>query len=365
MNLPEVPSLELIADRLPKIFPEGTEHRNYVTRDTAVKSIYVMFYAGAIDGCDRWVRPSQITDMTDEQAVKLDPQSREEWVKVTLSSKKAKPDNPWYAGNSREQVRDESIRTGLIPLQAVIMRKGIPTTSPKPIYALQKEFSELFSIKLFGENLEEAIGHWQRRHLSKAAISRLKLLKSYGVADSESIQITFPDGAIRTLEPGPSSLISKAVIEEFAPRFLKQPAVLWLSESGNKVVAQDEALAKGLGLNIDPSRALPDIILVDLGDDSSGRDMLVVFTEVVASDGPINRQRKEVLMSLATEAGFDPGHLAFLTAFSDRSSQPFKKSVPELAWGSYTWFSTEPDFIVDLREHKEGVKLTSLATLSE
>ncbi|MCU7816790.1 MAG: restriction endonuclease [Candidatus Thiodiazotropha sp. (ex Rostrolucina anterorostrata)] len=361
MTFSEVPSLALIAERLPQIFPEGTEQRNYLIREMAAKTIYVMFYAGAIEGSDRWVRPSQVTDMTDEQSLLTNVDSRKAWVKMMLSNKKKKPENPWYAANSREPVRDETIRTGLIPLQAVVVRQGIPTTSSKPTYALQKDFSELFSINLFGDDLDAAIERWQKRHLSKAAITRLKLMKDYGSEDSESVQIQFPDGAIRKLEPGPSSLISKAVIEEFTPRFLKKPKVLWLSESGNKVVAQDEALAKALGLQIDPSRALPDIILVDLGDDSSGLEMLVVFTEVVASDGPINRQRKEILTTLATEAGFDPEHLAFLTAFLDRSSQPFKKSISELAWGSYAWFSTEPDYIIDLREHDETIKLTSLS----
>nr|WP_221301789.1 BsuBI/PstI family type II restriction endonuclease [Zhongshania antarctica] len=350
----------MIAERLPKIFPEGTEHRNYLIREMAAKTLYVMFYAGAIEGSDLWVRPSQITDMTDDQAQLIDIESRKAWVKMMLSNKKKKSENPWYAANSREPIRDETIRTGLIPLQAVIVRQGIPTTSSKPTYALQKEFTELFAISLNGDGLNSAIELWQKRHLSKAAITRLKLMKSYGSDDFESIQITFPDGAIRKLEPGPSSLISKAVIEEFAPRFLKKPKVLWLSESGNKVVAQDEALAQALGLKIDPSRALPDIILVDLGNDSTGLEMLVLFTEVVASDGPINRQRKEILTTLATEAGFDPEHLAFLTAFIDRSSQPFKKSISELAWGSYAWFSSEPDYIIDLREHDESVKLTSL-----
>lgn len=361
MTLPEVPSLALITQRLPTIFPEGTEHRNYLIREMAAKTIYVMFYAGAIEGSGRWVRPSQVTDMTDEQAQLTDTPNRETWVNKMLSNKKKKPENPWYAPNSREPVRDETIRTGLIPLQAVVVRQGIPTTSSKPTYALQKEFSDLFSLSLYGDDLHKKIEDWQVRHLSKAAISRMRLMKGYAVEGSETVQITLPDGAIRMLEPGPSSLISKAVIEEFAPRFLKKPKVLWLSESGNKVVAQDEALAKALGLQIDPSRALPDIILVDLGEDPSGFEMLVVFTEVVASDGPINRQRKEVLTALAKEAGFDSEHLAFLTAFLDRSSQPFKRSIPELAWGSYAWFSTEPDYIIDLRERDEFVKLTSLS----
>lgn len=363
MTLKEVPPLALIAERLPQIFPEGTEHRNYLIREMAAKTLYVMFYAGAIEGTDRWIRPSQVTDMTDEQSLLTDTESREAWVKMMLSNKKKKPESPWYAANSREPVRDETIRTGLIPLQAVVVRQGIPTTSSKPTYALQQEFSDLFSVDLRDADLDSAIDNWQKKYLSKAAITRLKLMKNYGSIDSGSVQITFPDGAIRTLEPGPSSLISKAVIEEFAPRFLKNPQVLWLSESGNKVVAQDEALSKALGLQIDPSRALPDIILIDLGDDSSGLEMLVIFTEVVASDGPINRQRKEVLTSLATEAGFDSEHLAFLTAFLDRSSQPFKKSISELAWGSYAWFSTEPDYIIDLREHDESIKLTSLSNI--
>lgn len=298
--------------------------------------------------------------MTDEQASLLDNTSRQTWVKLMLSNKKRKPDNPWYAANSREPIRDETIRTGLIPLQAVVVRQGVPTTSSKPTYALQKEFSKLFAKELEGEVLLTAVEKWQRAHLSKVAITRMRLMKDYASDDFQRVQIKFPDGATRKLEPGPSSLISKAVIEKFAPRFLKKPKVLWLSESGNKVVAQDDALAKSLGLKIDPSRALPDIILVDLGDDKSGLEMLVVFAEVVASDGPINRQRKETLTALATEAGFDPEHLAFLTAFLDRSSPPFKKAVSDLAWGSYAWFSTEPDYIVDLKEHNEIIKLSSL-----
>lgn len=360
MKLLEVPNLDLIQKRLLLVFPEGTEHRNYLIREMAAKTIFVMFYAGAVEGKDRWIRPSQVTDMTDEQSNIQDTDSREAWVKLMLSNRKKKPENPWYASNSREPVRDETLRTGFVPLQAVVVRQGIPTTSSKPVYALQTDFSKLFDAAISGPVLDERIEEWQKRYMSKPARTRFQLIKDSATAQIESVSITFPDGSIRTLEPGPSSIISKAVIEEFAPRFLKQPKVLWLSESGNKVVAQDNALAKSLGLDIDPSRALPDIILIDLGDDTSGADMLVVFAEVVASDGPINRYRKEILTSLADDAGFEKEHLAFLTAFLDRSSQPFKKAISELAWGSYAWFASEPDFIVDMKEHGGNTKLSSL-----
>ena len=49
--------------------------------------------------------------------------------------------------------------------------------------------------------------------------------------------VTFPNGEIRDMKPGPSSVSSKAVVEEFAARFLEQPGVIWLSESRNQVVA--------------------------------------------------------------------------------------------------------------------------------
>src|SRR3546814_18346617 len=79
------------------------------------------------------------------------------------------------------------------------------------------------------------------------------------------VMFAFPSGETRRMEAGPSSVICKAVVEEFAPRFLEVPGVIWLSESGNKVVARDDSLASSIGLKIEPDRHLPDMILVDLG----------------------------------------------------------------------------------------------------
>lgn len=343
-----VPQLSVIAERLPQIFPEGTEHRNYVIREMAARTVYVMFYAGAIEGSDNWIRPSQVTDMSDTQAVTTDDDSRLVWITNSMSTKKTRPIDAWYAPNSREPIRDETIRTGLIPCRAVIERPGVPTTSSKPKYALNAAFAALFDPSLTSEALNGAIEKWQNSHLSKTAISRLRLMKQGAAAAKDAVSVTFPNGEIRSLAPGQSSVIAKAVIEVFSPRFLKHPTVLWLSESGNKVVARDEALASTLGLKIDATKALPDIILVDLGIDDHGADMLVIFVEVVASDGPINRERKTALTAMALEAGFDKRHLAFLTAYSDRSAQPFRKSISELAWGSYAWFVSEPENIIDL-----------------
>lgn len=358
-ELPRVPAVELIAKRLPEIFPEGTENRNYVIREMAARTVFVMFYVGAVEGANRWIRPSQVTDMSDEQAAKADPEDREAWIKQSLSSKKDRPAKPWYAPNSREPVRDETLRSGLIVCRAVVEREGVPTTSALPKYALEAQFAGLFDPDLTGPELDTAISAWRESHLSKAALSRQRLVKQGAAVARDAVIVTFPNGEKRSLAPGPSSVIAKAVIEVFAPRFLKKPAVLWLSESGNKVVARDENLASALGLKIDASKALPDIILVDLGEDQSGADMLVIFAEVVASDGPVNRERKVVLTTLALEAGFDERHLAFLTAFLDRASPQFKKSVSEIAWGSFAWFASEPDHIIEFRDG-QPMKLSRL-----
>ena len=50
----------------------------------------------------------------------------------------------------------------------------------------------------------------------------------------------------------------------FAPRFLQSPAVLFVSESGNKIVARDDNLAQAIGLSIQADKNLPDIILYEI-----------------------------------------------------------------------------------------------------
>jgi hypothetical protein len=103
-------------------------------------------------------------------------------------------------------------------------------------------------------------------------------------------------------------------------------------------------------LKINASKALPDIILIDLGSDAGGGDMYVMFIKVVATDGPINRERKLALTSLALEANFSEHHLSFMTACMDRANAPFRKSITELPWGSYAWCMSEPNHIIELRE---------------
>lgn len=264
----------------------------------------------------------------------------------------------WYAANTREPIRDETLRAGLVRMGAVKEREGLPTTSPRPRYALSGAFASLFDPGVTGQELQTAIEEWQSACLSAGALARVAIMRRGAVARQGQVLVRFPSGETRHMEPGPSSVISRAVIEDFAPRFLEQPSVIWLSESRNQVVARDDRLAQEIGLTIQPDRNLPDLILVDLGP----AEPLLVFVEVVATAGPVSESRLTSLMTIATEAGFNKDQVAFMTAYSDRDDAAFRVSVSELAWDSFAWFMSEPEHIVMLHggANTETVLLSDL-----
>jgi len=232
----------------------------------------------------------------------------------------------------------------LVQIGAVSALTGIATTSSKPRYNLKPDFAALFDPELTNEALSAAILDWQQKNLSKSALTRLSLASLGHKAGSDKILVSFPNGETRKLSAGPSSEISKAVIESFAAAFLEQPVVLWLSTSDDKVVTRDDEMAAKIGLKIEADKNLPDIILVDLGPD----DPLLVFIEVVATDGPISERRQQAIYELTDAAGFKREQVTFVTAYLDRESAGFKKTIKGLAWGSFAWFVSEPDKIVML-----------------
>lgn len=342
MPLPALLPVSGIHERLQAIFPEGTANRNYVTREIAAKTVFVMLYIGAIDGKECWLRPDQVTRMSDAQAALAGGGDRRKWLEVSMRAATGDIEGRWYAANTREPIRDETLRDGLVRIGAVKEREGLPTTSPRPRYALAPEFAALFDPSLTENAFNSSIREWRASNLSSGALARIAIMRRGAVAREGKVLVRFPNGETRHMEPGPSSVISRAVVEDFAPRFLAQPGVIWLSESRNRVVARDDRLAREIGLTIAPDRNLPDLILVDLGP----ADPLLVFVEVVATAGPVNEARRTALMAVATEAGFGEGQVAFLTAYADRDDAAFKGSASELAWRTFAWFMSEPDRIL-------------------
>lgn len=338
---------EQVRERLLQVFPQGAAFRANVTNPVAASTVFTALYIDAIEGSDEWLGPKHVYRMTEEQAAQTDGVSRAAYVATIRNPKGVVSGARWYADNTREGIRDDTLREGLVAIGAVIERAGVPTTSSKPRYALTADFADLFNPALEGEGLAQAIATWQAQALNAGALARLAIVRrGAGRVSADQVLVTFPNGETRRMKPGPSSEITKAVVEVFAPAFLTDPAVVFLSESGNKVVARDDELARSIGLTIQADKNLPDTILVDLGP----AHPLLVFVEVVATDGPVSQRRKEALEVLVAAAGFPAEHVAFVTAFLDRSAGPFKKTVDSLAWGSYAWFAAEPERLVVFSE---------------
>ncbi|HXH81403.1 MAG TPA: BsuBI/PstI family type II restriction endonuclease [Candidatus Tectomicrobia bacterium] len=345
-NSPALLDRAAIQARLERIFPEGTPNRGYCVRDIAASTVFTMLYINAVEGTGRYLAPKHVYRMTDRQAGRTDDRSREQYAKQALAPKFAAKGRRWYADNTREPIRDETLREGLIRVGAAIERPGVPTTSSRPRYALTAGFAALFDPQLEDEALDAAIRQWQATNLSAAALARIEIVRRGAAETPGGVLVRFPNQETRRIAAGPSSAIVKAVVEDFAPRYLRQPAVIWLSESQAKVVYRDQDLARRIGLNIDPSRNLPDLILIDLGP----REPLLVFVEVVATDGAVTAARRDSLWRIARDAGFAAHQAAFVTAYADRDTIAFRRTAPALAWSSFAWFASEPDKIVVMRD---------------
>lgn len=352
-QLPPLSNRNTIHERLDRIFPEGLTNRNYVVREMAASTVFVLLYLGAIEGGGYYVKPDQIVRMDDEQAAKTSDEERLAWREESVASGGT---GGWYAKNTREPIRDETLRFGLIQHGAATERQDLPTTSPKGRYVLTESFASLFDPELTDADLEKAIQAWREATLSPSARARLALLRRATVETEAGVLVTFPNGETRRLAPGPSSEIAKAVSEHFAARFLRRPGVLWLSESGQRETYRDARLLVDLGITLHTDRVLPDMILVDLG--APGDDPLFVFIEVVASDGPVTSERREALVQVVTDAGYAREQAAFVTAYLDRDHAAFKRTAPALAWRSFVWFLSEPDNLIGLHAPAAGEYLT-------
>ncbi|MGH7061241.1 MAG: hypothetical protein ACREFH_12700 [Stellaceae bacterium] len=139
-------------------------------------------------------------------------EARRTYIAAVQKRGSALPAHHWFQDNTREPIRDETLRDGLVNVGAVITLSGIPTTSSRGRYALQTAFATLFSPALTAEQLELAITAWQQRYLSPGALARVRLRQRSAINAQSKVLVTLPNGEARQMEAGPSSVITKAVV---------------------------------------------------------------------------------------------------------------------------------------------------------
>ena len=342
-HLPPLVSVEEVQRRLGAIFPEAFPDRAQLVGKMAARVVFVFLYGGFLEGLNRQLRPSAIYFFTADQARRTTLEARQEWLKTAFKPGFRPSGKRWYADTSREPIRDDLIRNRLVSMGIVGRKAGVATTSSAPIYFLRTPFAGLFAPALGGAALEAAITSWRGTHLDPAAMQRMALKARGTLARPGDVLIDMPDGSRIRLAAGPSTPIVKALIEDYAPRWLERPAVLWISASDRKTHPHFVELAASVGLRFDAAELLPDLILADLG-----KALRLVFCEVVATDGPIDAGRKAALLTLARRSGIDESTVRFVTAYLDREAPALRKTFHRIAHGSDLWFSNEPELIVRL-----------------
>ncbi len=350
-TLPPVVPRPVVAGRLNLIFPAAAIDAAAYS-PIAAAAVAAMLYMGAVvdDGGDisavTLVRPSMCLWMSDAVLTHHTDRDRQGYVEAALQSKKRHEEfvqslgetfAPWYGDNSRETLRDETFaeweRVG-----AIRSDPAVPTTSPRPRWALTASFASLFDPALNGKALGAAVEAWEEEHLGPGAMVKIRTAAAVA-RSSVAVRITLPDGSVRQLAPGASSEILRGVVEQWAVQRLGQPVVLAISEPGDKVHLAEGTYLKSLGITMHAGGALPDAVIADVVE----HPVRFWLVEAVGTDGAVTGARKAELLAWAATNGIAPKHCEFLSAFVSRRSPPARKRLPDLADGTYAWFLDEPN----------------------
>ncbi len=346
-----LPSDELCQQRLAEIFsPEAFDR--VLSNPLAARSVAAMLFVDAVvpDVGDPpadafWARPSMCLWLSNEAYTEATDEFRVRWRTAAarnrghvaaLHAERGEALISRYADNTRETLRDETFPKWL-DFHALRDRPGVATSSSRGRWALTASFADLFDPALDDEAASMAIVAWQKKSLNPGAMVKAASARDKA-RGAVSVPVTLPDGTVRVLEFGETSLILKGVIETWATMRLREPVVLTISEPSAKVWVVDQARLQRFGIRIDAANLLPDAVIVDVGSDPA--DFWIV--EAVASDGPIDEDRKKALEQWAETQGIAAKDCRFLTAFFSRNATPARRRLKDLAAGTFAWYADEP-----------------------
>ncbi len=134
---------------------------------------------------------------------------------------------------------------------------------------------------------------------------------------------------------GGLNAVTRAVLEEFRPRFFPQSRLVWVTENSETACHICEEGLAALQLEFAPRHQFPNIVLHDV---MCG---LVVLIDVAGIRGPMNASRRKRLKEIL--GGRGPG-LILVSAFESR--QELQILLREIPWGTSAWFADEPRHMI-------------------
>ncbi|HXB66665.1 MAG TPA: BsuBI/PstI family type II restriction endonuclease [Candidatus Acidoferrales bacterium] len=234
-----------------------------------------------------------------------------------------------YAPNTRENFRRQTVHQ--------LVAAGIafynpdnparPVNSPKAVCQIEPETLAL--LRTFGT------GAWNKNR--QAYLKKRKtLVARYAMArEMRKIPVKLATGDTMRLSPGAHSELIKAIIEEFAPRFVPGGVLVYASDTGEKWGYSDRKLLEDLGVWIDDHGKIPDVVLY-----CPTREWLLLV-ESVTSHGPMDEKRHQELARLF--AGSKAG-LVYVTAFPSRALMT--RYLGAIAWETEVWVADAPSHLI-------------------
>ena len=240
-----------------------------------------------------------------------------------------------YAPNTRETFRRQTMHQFVAAGVALYNPDDSqrPVNSPKAVYQISPHAMAL--IRTYGRP------KWKTSLRAYLKVN-LSLADHYAsVRVQDQIPVTIAQGKQIKLTPGDHSVLIKAIIEEFAPRFAPGSVLVYAGDTGAKWGYFDQELLCKLGVTVDSHGKMPDVVL-----HFTERNWLLLV-ESVTSHGPVDGKRHGELSKLfsGSKAG-----LVYVTAFPNR--QIMGRYLGEIAWETEVWVANAASHLI----HFNGVR---------
>ncbi|HHY71956.1 MAG TPA: restriction endonuclease [Bacillus bacterium] len=240
-----------------------------------------------------------------------------------------------YAPNSRETFRRFTMHQFVDAGIALYNpdKPDRPVNSPKAVYQIEPETLTL--IKKYNTT------EWDIA-LQMYLSNRQTLVERYAKErEQHKIPVQIAEGKEIYITPGEHSELIKAIIEDFAPRYVPGGKLIYAGDTGEKMGYFDEELLRQLGVVVDSHGKMPDVVIY------FPQKEWLLLVESVTSHGPVDGKRHEELAQLfkGSKAG-----IVYVTAFPNRSVMA--RYLSELAWETEVWVADAPSHLI----HFNGVR---------
>jgi len=234
-----------------------------------------------------------------------------------------------YAPNTRETIRRQTMHqfvdAGLAVYNPDDPKR--PVNSPAAVY--QIESSALKLLQSFGTDA------WHD-NLTTYLSKKQTLAALYAKERQQNlVPVKVAPGKAIKLSPGEHSELIRAIIEDFAARFVPGAVLIYAGDTGEKWGYFDAPLLAKLGVTIEAHGKMPDVVL------HYPKRNWLILVESVTSHGPVDGKRHAELAKLfqGSKAG-----IVYVTAFPNRAIMG--RYLGEIAWETEVWVADAPSHLI-------------------